>query len=119
MKTKLQTLRFKEGVEMKHGHFEPHIAAIFQAALRTAPLMEDGCVWVTQAHRNIRDTLDFHELTAAIDFRCKSIVSQTGDVVSQGELWADRMSTRLGPDYDCIAHGSGDNFHLHVEFDPR
>ena len=117
MKAKLQTLKFKEGVEFKHGHFEPHIAAIFQAALRTAPIMSDGSVWVTQAHRKIRDTLDFHELTAAVDFRCKSIVSD--DVRTAGELWADRMSTRLGPDYDCIAHGNGDSFHLHVEFDPR
>jgi hypothetical protein len=72
--------------------------------------------------------LDFHELCAGVDFRCKSIVvgSKSNTVStaaiareSYGQMWAERMSTHLGPDYDCIAHGVGDNFHLHVEFDPR
>ena len=116
MKVLLQTLAFKEGVILKHGHFLPHMAAIFMAALETAPLMEDGRVVVTQCTRHIRDDLDFHELTAAIDFRCKSIV---GDVQISSARWADRMSAKLGPDYDCVAHGVGDNLHLHVEFDPR
>ena len=125
MKTQLHTLRFKEGCVLKHGHFQPHIAAIFMAALETAPIMEDGSVWVTQCYRDIRDTLDFHELTAAVDFRCKSIVvhdSQAAALLNRedlGRAWADRMSAKLGPSYDCIAHGSGANFHLHVEYDPR
>ena len=128
VKTKLPILKFKDGVVCKHGHFEPHITRIFQAALVTAPLMTDGTVWVTQAWRNIRESLDFHELVAAIDFRCKNIVVKTGadSEDSQrlnrgliGQKWAERMSEILGPDYDCIAHGYGDNFHLHIEFDPR
>jgi hypothetical protein len=128
MKRKLQILKYKEGVVAKHGHFQPHIAAIFAAALETAPIMEDGAVWVTQMYRKIRESLDFHELCAGVDFRCKTIVtdpkSNTPSTAAEarkvlGQMWAERMSDKLGPDYDCIAHGSGDNFHLHVEFDPR
>jgi len=125
MKTNLQTLQFKDGVTFKHGHFQPHVTAIITAALETAPLMKDGCVVITQAYRKIRDTLDFHELMAAFDFRCKDIVvseTQTAALLNLqdiGRQWADRMRAKLGPDYDCIAHGSGDSFHLHVEFDPR
>jgi hypothetical protein len=117
MKTELQSLKFKDGVELKHGNLAPHIVAILTAALETAPKMKDGFVWVTQAHRKIRDTLDFHEHAAAFDFRCKSISGV--DVVPLGSLWAARMSAKLGPSYDCIAHGTGANYHLHVEYDPR
>jgi hypothetical protein len=129
MKTKLQILKYKEGVVAKHGHFQPHIAAIFMVALETAPIMEDGTVWVTQMYRKVRDTLDFHELCAGVDFRCKTIVvesrSNTPSTAAEarrtlGQMWAERMSAKLGPDYDCIAHGSPDDaFHVHVEFDPR
>jgi hypothetical protein len=128
MKTTLQVIRYKRGVVVKHAHFLPHIASISMAALETAPPMEDGEVWVTEMYRDIKDDLDFHRLCAAIDFRCKSIIVRTGADTDEaralarieiGQKWAERMSAMLGPDYDCIAHGSGDNFHLHVEFDPR
>jgi hypothetical protein len=120
MKTKLPILKFKDGVVMKHGHLQPHFTIIPQVALETAPVTTDGVVWITCLYRKIRDTLDFHELCAAVDFRCKNIVADDQEAIEFiGHKWAERMSAKLGPDYDVIAHGSGDNFHVHAEFDPR
>jgi hypothetical protein len=125
MKTTLQILKVKDGVVFKHAHFQPHVAAITMAALETAPTMTDGIVWITEAYRKIRSTLDFHELCAGLDFRCKNIFvsdTQTAALLNRediGRQWAERMSAKLGPDYDCVAHGQNENFHLHVEFDPR
>lgn len=127
MKVNLPILKFKEGVVVKHGHLQPHITAILAAALETAPITEDGAVWVTEMYRNIRTSIDMHELCSAIDFRCKNILinkpgspdEQQQERVRLGGLWAERVSAKLGPDYDCVAHGEGPAFHLHVEFDPR
>ena len=118
-------LRFKDGVVLKHAHFLPHMTTILQAAIVAAPdNLVDSTVWVTCAHRDIRESLDFHELCAAFDFRCKNI-DTTGaqDPMAArrifGGNWATRMLTILTPDYDVVAHGEGDNFHIHAEFDPR
>ncbi len=113
-------LKIKEGVVFKSAHFLPHITRIITVALDTAPVTIDGVVWLTQAYRHIRTTLDFHELMAAFDFRCKNIVAvgiEEREVL--GHLWAERMDVVLGADYDILAHGVEDNFHVHAEFDPR
>jgi hypothetical protein len=80
----------------------------------------DGAVWITEAWRKIRDTLDMHEMIAAFDFRTRNIVCDDyAHRVQLGTLWAERMQIQLGGNYDVVAHGAGDSFHIHAEFDPR
>lgn len=113
-------LKIKDGVTLKAAHFLPHMGRIVIAALDSAPITTDGNVWITEAYRQIRETLDFHELVAAFDFRCRNI--EATDIEARelsGRLWASRMQERLGDDYDVIAHGVEDGFHIHAEFDPR
>jgi len=113
-------LRIKEGVVLKDGHFLPHMTAIIHAAIETAPVTTDGCVWITEGYRRIRETLDMHEQVAAFDFRCRNLDSiDAAGKIEAGHQWAARMQAALGDNYDVIAHGLGDAFHVHAEYDPR
>ena len=113
-------LKVKNGVVFRNAHFLPHMTAIVHAALQTAPTTNDDCVWITEGWRDIRDSLDFHELCAAFDFRCKNIVADSQEMREElADEWAEDMRIVLGDDYDVIAHGVGDSLHIHAEFDPR
>lgn len=116
----MKKLAFKAGVILSAAHLRPHMTEILRVALLTAPDLTDGTVTVTEANRDIRDSLDFHELNLAFDLRCKNIVaSDQPDREARGHSWAEAMKQQLGEEYDIIAHGSGDSFHIHAEFDTR
>lgn len=116
----LPDLKVKDGVILRSAHLRPHMTAIVQAALDTAPNLSDGAVVITSAKRPDTGGRSLHPKCGAFDFRCRSIVarSQT-ERIDKAEDWAGRIQMKLGDDYDVIAHGDGDNLHVHAEYDPK
>lgn len=115
-----RSIEVKAGVVLRRAHFLPHMVRILMVAFDTQPPTDDGRLVVTEAWRDIRDSLDLHEHCAAFDFRCKNLTAANqGDREAKGHAWAQEMQIRLGSDYDVLAHGEGDGFHIHAEFDPR
>lgn len=115
-----RSIEIKQRVVLRTAHFRPHMVQIIMVAFATQPETTDGKLVITEGWRDIRDSLDFHEHCAAFDFRCKNLVGASQEERErQGHAWAAVMRERLGSDYDVIAHGEGDNFHVHAEFDPR
>ena len=113
-------LRVKDGVIFRPAHFRPHMIDIHLAALKTAPPTDDGAVWVTDAWRPHDALPSLHARCLAFDYRCKNISALSEEArEDRGYAWAVRMQDELGDDYDVVAHGVLDAFHLHVEYDPR
>ena len=115
------------GCHLTQGNTRPEVWAIAQAAMATAPVGLD-VVEITEGHREIRDTLDFHELNGAFDFSLRRVCEAVGlldDVENRkrvGDAWAARMQVylhdHLGPFYDVECHGDGWNIHIHGELHP-
>lgn len=105
---------------LRPAHFRPHMIDIHLAALKTAPPTDDGAVWVTDAWRPADALPSLHARCLAFDYRCKNISAFTEEArEDRGHAWAVRMRAELGDDYDVVAHGVLDAFHIHAEFDPR
>jgi hypothetical protein len=94
--------------------------AIVQAALHHAPELQGNVVVITSAKRPDTGGRSKHPMCGAFDFRCKTIIAPTEIVrIGDARIWAERMQHELGSDYDVIAHGEGDNLHVHAEYDPK
>jgi len=117
----LPDLRIKEGVILRSAHLRPHMTDIIVAALRYAPEMKGNEVWITSAKRRPAEkTKSKHPMCGAFDFRCKNILAaDRAALVNRANEWAADIKKSLGSDYDVLAHGDGDNFHVHVEYDPK
>lgn len=117
----------RRGCILTQGNTRPEVWAIVQAAMATAPEGLD-VVEVTEGWRDIRDTLDFHELNNAFDFSLRRLCEALGIENSyanryrEGTRWAARMQAWLrehvGPGYDVECHGEGANVHVHGELHP-
>lgn len=106
------------GAVLYGAHFRPRIARMVQAccdAVRELDLGDE--VWITEGWRFIRLTRDLHNTLDALDLT----ISKAGIKLSEGSyaLVRDRMSEKLGPGYDLIAHGDGPSHHIHAEWDPK
>ncbi len=113
-------LRIKDGVILRAAHFRHHMIEIHLAALKTAPPTTDDSVWVTDAWRPTDFLPSLHARCLAFDYRCRNINALSEQSrEDKGRAWAVRMRDELGDDYDVVAHGVLDTFHIHAEFDPR
>lgn len=68
---------------------------------------------VTSARRAPAGRFSYHHVGKAVDFRGKHVQQSLRQPI------LDDIRRILGADYDVIAHGEGDNFHYHIEFDPK
>lgn len=117
----------KHGVELRAAHDLPHMIALRNAAVQTAPhLVADEIgrhlVVITEAWRPALHADDAHTWCLAYDFRVHNILLGHGETVDVAAWdWVARMRRALGEDrrYQFDAHGEGANFHIHAEFDPR
>lgn len=106
------------GCHLTGAHFVPEMAKIVWAACRTAHPVIVAVVMLTEGYRNIRDARDMHEECRAFDITTRD---QRGAIGTEAmyEVMAANMGDLLGPDYDIIVHGEGNNLHIHCEYDPR
>ena len=113
-------LKVKDGVVLRAAHLRPHMTAIIDASLQTSPQHGGNVVTITSAKRPDEGGRSRHPMCGAFDFRCKSIIarSQT-ERITLATNWAGDMADLLGEDYDVIAHGEGDDLHVHAEYDPK
>ena len=105
------SLYLKDGVRVNGFHFTSEIVRILDVALRTAPKMERGAVWVTSANDSRHSDNSLHYKNRAFDIRIYNII---GDVHREAKLWAERMQIELGSDFDVIYEKT----HIHIEHDP-
>jgi hypothetical protein len=108
----LPKLYLKGSVHVNGAHFYPEMVRILNVARATAPLLEDGVVWVTCANDSGHMVGSLHYKNRAFDIRIKNIV---GDEQTGKELWVERMKLALGDDYDVILERD----HIHAEYDPK
>lgn len=108
----LPRLFLKEGVVINGLHFDPKIRIILDAALTTAPPMQNNAVWVTSANDGEHMVGSKHFLNHAFDIRIWNI---QGDAHSKARVWVERMARVLGLDYDVILESD----HIHAEYDPK
>jgi hypothetical protein len=85
---------------------------IVNVARETAPMLEEGIVWITSAADSEHMEGSLHFRNHAYDIRIKNII---GDVQYEARLWAERMQIELGDDYDVLLEKD----HIHVEYDPK
>lgn len=69
---------------------------------------------ITDVYRKPSGSKSFHPLGFAVDFRLNDIRSS-----ARVEALVRDVRHALSSNYDVVAHGEGDNFHLHVEYDPK
>jgi hypothetical protein len=108
----MPNLCLKNDVQINGAHFDPVMVRIIDVARETAPMMEKGKVWITSANDSKHMIGSKHFINRAFDIRIKNII---GDVNFEARLWAERMQTELGDDYDVLLESD----HIHVEFDPE
>ena len=102
----------KDGVHINGAHFDPVMVRIIDVARETAPMLENGTVWVTSANDSEHMDGSLHFDNRAFDIRIKNII---GDVQHEAKLWAERMQVALGDNYDVVLEDD----HIHVEFQPK
>lgn len=105
-------LCLKEGVHINGPHLYPEMTQITEMARITAPMTDDGKVWVTSANDSKHKDASLHYKNRAFDIRIYNI---TGQVQFEAELWAERLALALGDDYDVVKEKD----HIHVEFQPE
>lgn len=100
-----------DGVKVNDAHFDPVMVHIIDVARDTAPMLEEGTVWVTSANDGDHIEGSLHLDNRAFDIRIKNII---GDVQKEARAWAERMQVALGDNYDVLLEDD----HIHVEYDP-
>lgn len=108
----MPNLCLKDGVHINGAHFEPFMVKIIDAARETAPMLENGTVWITSATDSEHMEGSLHYTNRAFDIRIRNII---GGVKHEARLWAERMQVALGDDYDVLL----EHDHIHVEYDPE
>jgi len=108
----------RRGCILTEGNTRPEVWAIVQSALRTAPHHMTEVI-VSEGWRDIRDTLDFHELNNAFDISLWGTSDDLEERRTIGDAWAARMRVdliaRQGVNYDVSCHGKDWNVHVHAE----
>ena len=102
----------KDDVKINGAHFDPVMVRIIDAARETAPMLENGTVWVTSANDGEHMNESRHFQNRAFDIRIKNII---GGVQHEARQWAERIQVELGDDYDVLLEKN----HIHVEYDPE
>lgn len=90
-------------------------AVMWGAATLVAEIFDEfeiDCV-ITDALRAPAAKASYHAEGLALDFRGKHVAPHLRKVIET------RLTERLGHPFDVVAHGEGDNFHYHVEYDRR
>ncbi len=108
----LPGLYLKNNVHINGAHMYSEMVRIVEVARETAPMLEDGIVWIISADDSEHMEGSLHFENRAYDIRTKNII---GDVKKEARLWAERMQVALGDDYDVLLESD----HLHVEFQPE
>ncbi len=108
------SLCLKDDVQINGAHFDPEIRLIIDVARETAPALTDEIVWITSANDSEHQDNSAHYDNRAFDIRISNIVGADAFPLVAA-LWAMRMSTLLGPDYDVVTEKD----HIHVEYDPE
>lgn len=108
----LPDLALKDNVIINGAHFYPEVVKIINVARETAPPLEDNTVWVTSAAdgKHIKGSL--HYQNKAIDLRISNVCPP---MWVEARLWAERLQSKLGSDYDVILSID----HIHIELDPK
>lgn len=105
-------IALKEGLDLSR--FTPIQSLILQ--LVHGVFVQHGyeCV-ITDAGRRRRadEPLSLHHVDRALDFRLRHIPAATAKEITRD------CRLRLGPSFDCLDHGAGPEYHLHVEYDPK
>ena len=101
----------KDSVQINGAHFDPVMVRIIEVARDTAPMLEEGTVWVTSANDSDHLYGSLHFDNRAFDIRIKNII---GHVNYEAWLWAERMQNALGDKYDVLLERD----HIHIEYDP-
>jgi hypothetical protein len=102
----------KDNVQINGAHFDSAMVRIIEVARDSAPMLEQGTVWITSANDSNHDATSLHFTNRAFDIRVKNII---GDVKKEARLWAEKMQIALGDDYDVILEKD----HIHVEYQPK
>jgi hypothetical protein len=101
----------KDSVHVNGAHFDPVMVRIIEVARDTAPMLENGTVWVTSANDGDHGYGSLHFDNRAFDIRIKNIIGHVG---GEARLWAERMQIALGDEYDVLLEKD----HIHIEYDP-
>lgn len=107
----MPNLCLKNDVHINGAHFDSVMVRIIDVARETAPMLEEGTVWITSANDSEHMEGSLHFENRAFDIRIGNII---GDMAYEARLWAERMQVALGDDYDVLLEKD----HIHVELDP-
>jgi hypothetical protein len=105
-------LCLKDDVHINGAHFDPVMVRIIDVARETAPMLENGTVWITSANDSEHMEGSLHYDNRAFDIRIRNII---GHVKNEARLWAERMQVELGDGYDVLLESD----HIHIEYDPE
>lgn len=100
----------KLGVKLDINNLRPEMIRVKQAAMKTCPSGEDVTI-TSAAEQYPRANFSLHPFGFAEDYRANHLTRE------YGHRWAAEMQELLGSEYDVIAHGKGDQFHIHAEWD--
>jgi hypothetical protein len=109
------------GCVLYGAHFRPEIARIPWAVARTAATYAPEWTEVTLSEGwrpKIRAGRDLHSEARAFDVSLNHIQADEAGRYSHGIHWARAIREELGPDYQVVVHGEGQNLHIHIELDP-
>ena len=101
----------KDSVHINGAHFDSVMVRIIEVARDTAPMLESGTVWITSANDGDHSEGSLHFDNRAFDIRIKNII---GHINSEARLWARRMKSALGDEYDVLLERD----HIHIEHQP-
>ncbi len=104
----------KDSVHVNGAHFDAVMVRIIDVARATAPMMENGTVWVTSANDSTHMEGSLHFDNRAFDIRTRNIVGIKA-FPQAARAWTTRMQNALGDDYDVVLESN----HIHVEYDPK
>jgi len=103
-------VKIKPGVDISN--LAPEITKYLWETANAFDELGHECV-ITSARRPADAKFSWHQYGKAIDLRANHIARRT-DV----DKILAKLKVIYGSDYDIIAHGSGPNFHFHIEYDP-
>jgi len=102
-------MRIKDGVRFS----SPEMAMLL-ASMVVAKVFDeyDVALTLTGGCEGRRQVVP-HGFGGALDFRLNHVT------ISMAEAITEEVDRRLGDGFDAVDHGEGDNYHLHVEYDPK
>lgn len=97
------------------GNVRPRNLVILAAAVNAAIDMNIPELWVTSGNDSEHMKGSKHYTNNALDLRSKNFPT-----LESKKQFIEKISDRLGADYDCILEQVGKgNEHFHIEYDPK